>query len=245
MVSCADQRSSVPIRAFWELQYRLTARCVNSNLLMLVPGCINCVLDVLIVIIPLPLLWRLRTTRKQKLTLTSIFVVGGFVCVCSIIRLVVLSRLQDVDLTWNYINAAIWTATEPSMGVVSACLPSLRPLFNRMFSGTYHGPTLKSTRGKSAQDYGSGTSRRYIWSDSKDSTVDLRSFSRLEDGANETKDNNSWGFNVLVHGGRNKNGSPSDQVSLEEMQTPARGIRVKTEVTLISTQRLEYRDQLF
>ncbi len=84
-----------------------------------------------------------------------------------------------------------------------------------------------------------------MWSDSKDSTVDSRSFSRLEDGGNDTKDNNSWGFNVLVHGGKNTNGSPSDQVSLEEMQTPARRIKVRTEVTLISTQRLEYRDQLF
>lgn len=245
MISCANQQSSVPIHAFWDLQYRTTAHCVNPNLLLLVPGGINCVLDVLIVLIPLPLLWRLRTTKNQKITLTAIFVVGGFVCVCSIIRLVVLSRLQDVDLTWNYINAAIWTATEPSMGVISACLPSMRPLFNRIFSGTYRGPTFKSTRGKSAQDYGSGTSGRHMWSDSKGSTVDSRSFSRLEDVANDSRDNNSWGFNVLVHGGKNTNGNPSDQVSLEEMQTPARRIKVRTEVTLISTQRFEYRDQLF
>lgn len=245
MISCANQQSSVPIHAFWDLQYRTTARCVNPNLLLLVPGGINCVLDVLIVLIPLPLLWRLRTTRNQKITLTSIFIVGGFVCVCSIIRLVVLSRLQDADLTWNYINAAIWTATEPSMGVISACLPSMRPLFTRIFSGTYRGPTFKSTRGKSAQDYGSGTSGRYMWSDSKGSTVDSRSFSRLEDVANDSNDNTLWGFNVLVHGGKNSNGNPSDQVSLEEMQTPARRIKVRTEVTLISTQRFEYRDQLF
>ena len=84
-----------------------------------------------------------------------------------------------------------------------------------------------------------------MWSDSKGSTVDSRSFSRLEDVANDSNDNTSWGFNVLVHGGKNTNGNPSDQVSLEEMQTPARRIKVRTEVTLVSTQRFEYRDQLF
>ena len=84
-----------------------------------------------------------------------------------------------------------------------------------------------------------------MWSDSKGSTVDSRSFSRLEDVANDSNDNTLWGFNVLVHGGKNSNGNPSDQVSLEEMQTPARRIKVRTEVTLISTQRFEYRDQLF
>ena len=84
-----------------------------------------------------------------------------------------------------------------------------------------------------------------MWSDSNGSTVDSRSFSRLEDVANDTKDKNSWGFNVLVHGGKNANGNSSDRVSEVEMQTPARRIKVRTEVTLISTQRLEYRDQLF
>ena len=84
-----------------------------------------------------------------------------------------------------------------------------------------------------------------MWSDSNGSTVDSRSFSRLEDVANDSKDNNSWGFNVLVHGGKNVNGNSSDRVSEVEMQTPARRIKVRTEVTLISTQRLEYRDQLF
>lgn len=192
---------------------------------------------------PLPLLWRLRTTKGQKLTLTSIFVVAGFVCLCSIIRLVVLSRLEDVDLTWNYVNAGIWTATEPTMGVVSACLPSLRPLLKRLVSNTYHGPTFKSTRNKSAQNYGSGTSSRYMWSRGKGEDGDLRSFTRLEETGVESE--TPWGHNVHVHGGKKQRGNPDDQISLEEMQTPSRRIKVKTEVTLISTERLEYRDQLF
>ena len=56
-------------------------------------------------------------------------------CIISIIRLIVLSRLYDVDVTCNaqslkfayysftdiidignYVNAAIWSAAEPSMG---------------------------------------------------------------------------------------------------------------------------------
>lgn len=35
------------------------------------------------------------------------------VCFISIIRLVVLSRLHEFDVTWNYVNAAIWSAAEP------------------------------------------------------------------------------------------------------------------------------------
>ncbi len=137
-----------------------------------------------------------------------------------------------MSIQGNYVNAGIWTATEPTMGVVSACLPSLRPLLKRLVSNTYHGPTFKGTSG-------SGTSSRYMWS--KDG--DLRSFTRLEETGVES--NTPWGHNVHVHGGKKQRGNPDDQISLEEMQTPSRRIKVKTEVTLISTERLEYRDQLF
>lgn len=70
-----------------------------------------------------------------------------------------------------------------------------------------------------------------------------RSFSRPDDMGNEP--NSKWGFNVRVHGGKDERAGYEDQVDLEDMQTPERRIKVKTEVTLISTERMEYRDQLF
>ena len=129
-------------------------------------------------------------------------------------------------------------ATEPTMGVVSACLPSLRPLLKRLVSNTYHGPTFRSTRNKSAQEYGSGTSSRYMWSRNKGEDGDLRSFTRLEETG--VKGNTPWGHKVHVHCGKKKHGSPDDQISLDEMQTPSRRIKVKTEVTLISTGELYF-----
>lgn len=82
-----------------------------------------------------------------------------------------------------------------------------------------------------------------MWSRNKGEDSDIRSFTRLDERPEENSD--AWGHTIQVHGGRDKRGNPEDQVSLEEMQTPSRRIKVKTEVTLISTERLEYRDQLF
>ena len=143
----------------------------------------------------------------------------------------------------NYVNAAIWTACEPSMGVVSACLPSLRPLFKRIFRGTYRGPTFRSRSGKSLRDYGSGSSARHAWTSSKNETDDTKNFSRLEEAPDER--HASWGHNVEVQGGRQGRHGGDDDISLVEMHMPIKRIKVKTEVTLISTERLEYRDQLF
>ncbi|KAL8636285.1 MAG: hypothetical protein Q9228_006308, partial [Teloschistes exilis] len=43
-------------------------------------------------------------------------------------------------LVRNYVPAATWSAAEPSVAVVSACLPSLRPLFVRIVWGGNHRP---------------------------------------------------------------------------------------------------------
>lgn len=48
MALCTDSNLSIPVHAFWEVQYRLTATCLDSNLVILVPGGINCALDFII-----------------------------------------------------------------------------------------------------------------------------------------------------------------------------------------------------
>ncbi|KAG8525431.1 uncharacterized protein KY384_009075 [Bacidia gigantensis] len=77
----------------------------------------------------------------------------------------------------------------------------------------------------------------------KSEADDLRNFSKLDEAPNET--HNSWGHNVQVQGGRFGRPGADDDVSLAEMQVSPKRIKVKTEVILISTERLEYRDQLF
>ena len=39
-----------------------------------------------------------------------------------------LLKLTQVDITWNYDDAAVWSAVEPNVAVISACLPMLRPV---------------------------------------------------------------------------------------------------------------------
>ena len=127
------------------------------------------------------------------------------------------------------------------MGVISACLPSLRPLFSMIFSGEYKGLAFLSRPiGKGAQDYSSGSKfTKHLWSRNKDDGQDLSSLAHLkEESVNELE--LAWGHNVHVDGGRNK-----DNFGLDESPTSMRQIRVKTEVTLISSQRFEYQDQLY
>lgn len=49
-------------------------------------------------------------------------------CIASIIRLVYLARIDYDDVTYTSVTAVLMTAVEPSLAVMLACIPLLRPL---------------------------------------------------------------------------------------------------------------------
>ena len=80
------------------------------------------------------------------------------VCVASIIRVPYIARMSLLDPSWSDVYGAIWSIVELNLGIVSACLPTLRPLFLHVFRGGYsptsHGQPAK---GKSTGNVESDT----------------------------------------------------------------------------------------
>lgn len=238
-----------PIHGFWDKQ--IPFHCDDFDQGYVAAGALNVALDFLIIGLPIPLLWKLRTTTSQKSVLTGIFTCAGFVCIISIVRIVVISHLKIFDVTWNYVESGIWSAAEPCMGVVAACIPSLRPLLSLIIRGTYRGPTMYS---KSAQNTTSTSSSRMVWSRRAKQGDDLNqvgpgSFTKLEDAH---PGSSKWGHDVQVKGGKERRerkkpthdtALPDDGISLEEM-VPQSGIKVKSEI-VITTSAWEYKDRVF
>lgn len=55
------------------------------------------------------------------------------VCVATIVRVYTITKMKSsVDITWVIGDAMIWSNVEPCIGIVSACLPTLRPLLRRI-----------------------------------------------------------------------------------------------------------------
>lgn len=151
------------------------------------------------------------------------------------IRVCVLSRLEEFDVTWNYVDAALWSAAEPAVGIIAACLPSLRPLVAVVWKGSYRGPTFigyQSATKKNAQMTSSASSRT-VWGREK------TNFERIEDGTG-----GKWGNNADVVGGHRQVGEGEDDISLEELNPTHGGIRVKNEV-VVTTGHWGYDDRLF
>lgn len=54
------------------------------------------------------------------------------VCVASLVRIYTIVKMGDsIDITWAIGDAMIWSNVEPCLGIVSACLPTLRPVLRR------------------------------------------------------------------------------------------------------------------
>ncbi|GFF44457.1 hypothetical protein IFM58399_07297 [Aspergillus lentulus] len=153
----------LPIRGFWDKS--LNPHCgVDVNQFFIGNAVPNIITDWALLILPMPYIWRLHKNTAQKIAISSVFVLGGFICVISIVRLVIMLdsyRVPSIDVTWVFIGPSTWTAVETNIGVVSACLPSLRPLL-RLLDRDHGTQDSDSSPKKSAHSYGtlSSTGKR-------------------------------------------------------------------------------------
>lgn len=125
------------------------------------------------------------------------------------------------------------------MGVISACLPSLRPGLSILLRGSTKGLGVKKKGNGSGPD---GSPR--IWRSRTRDDDREGIFQRLDEPIDWNR--RQWGYVSAVRGGQSTGRSENtDEISLQEMNAPARGIRVQKEVVVTSSDWLEYKDKVF
>jgi hypothetical protein len=124
----------MPIQAFWDRTKAASCR-VDLPAFFIVSAVPNIITDFVLLALPLHAVWQLHSGRVQKIALTATFLIGGFVCIVSIVRIIELidNGMKSHDLTWQYSSPAIWTCVEANIAIVSACLPLFRPIL-RLFT---------------------------------------------------------------------------------------------------------------
>ena len=107
--------------------------------------------DVLLVVIPLPLFWKLKLPTREKWIVTVLFALGLFASVASIMRIRVLHDVQSTDATFGAVATLNWSVVEVGTGIVCACVPCLKPLVKRLMPGRF-ATTAERSRGVVKQD---------------------------------------------------------------------------------------------
>ncbi|KAL1644466.1 hypothetical protein SLS58_004380 [Diplodia intermedia] len=74
-----------PVRRYWDP--RVPGNCRDPETYWVATSSIGITMDFIVWLLPMPLLRRLRLPMRQKLGLTAVFTLGGFVCIVSVLRL--------------------------------------------------------------------------------------------------------------------------------------------------------------
>lgn len=149
-LSCLNIFQCRPTRAAFTYPVPEAVSCTNIVTLYLSSAPVNIITDLAILLLPMPLLTAMRLPRKQKIILVATFSAGAFVTVVDVVRL---AYLQDAafarlsaqagqnrdgnrenrgeDFSWNAALSFMWSAVEVNLGLICACVPSLKPLFLR------------------------------------------------------------------------------------------------------------------
>lgn len=105
-------------------------------------GIKDIIVDVIIITLPLPWISKLNLNRKKKIMSCILFSVGLCVIIVSAGRIAVVDKfVHSTNPTVDMMDLAILSVVELSLGIICACLPSVKPLLNSQYV-----PFLKSTR---------------------------------------------------------------------------------------------------
>ncbi|VUC33090.1 unnamed protein product [Clonostachys rosea] len=119
---------------------------------------LNIVSDIILFVLPVPMVLKLQVRTLQKVGLLLIFGVGSLTIVTSIVRAVVLPvMMHSIDQSWEITNVSICIIIEANLFVMCAALPTLRKFFQHttpkyILSSLYGSSKSKSTnQGSSSQ----------------------------------------------------------------------------------------------
>ncbi|RAL13867.1 uncharacterized protein BO97DRAFT_442171 [Aspergillus homomorphus CBS 101889] len=126
-IICVSVFQCDPIAKAWNPS--LPGTCINLKGSFIGNAVPNIVTDVAILSLPVHAVWGLHASLTHRLSVIAIFLLGSFVVFTSAYRFSTLFQFEPADTTWTLAKACTWCLIECSSGIISACLPTLRPLF--------------------------------------------------------------------------------------------------------------------
>ncbi|KAL9048407.1 MAG: hypothetical protein Q9206_006047 [Seirophora lacunosa] len=126
----------IPMARNWD--HNVPGRCIDELTFARYTSIPNVVTGFAMLILPLPMVWRLKISVHQKIALTATFLHGIIGFAASVARLAILfepgmeNSSGALAISWT-----IWTIVEPGNYVIAACLPTLRPILARLLPASF------------------------------------------------------------------------------------------------------------
>ncbi|KAI1177724.1 hypothetical protein F4777DRAFT_576802 [Nemania sp. FL0916] len=121
----------IPARKKWYPE--VPGHCGDDVKLYLALASIDFVLDIVILILPLPILWRLQLPLGKKFGLTLVFGLGLAIIIITAVRFKFFFAVDLADVTYTIVPQGVLSALVPLLGIVNANLPVMQPALKKIF----------------------------------------------------------------------------------------------------------------
>ncbi|KAI1483618.1 hypothetical protein F4774DRAFT_366040 [Daldinia eschscholtzii] len=129
----ADLFGCTPFSAHWGTPEEQATYCIDTEALFVWGSFPNIVTDVILLILPLPIVWNLHASTGFKVGLVITFLFGSIGLITSIFRFIAFyNKNSFIDPTYSAVELIIWTVCEPGVYLIAACLVVYRPLLDKI-----------------------------------------------------------------------------------------------------------------
>ncbi|KAF2431911.1 hypothetical protein EJ08DRAFT_696058 [Tothia fuscella] len=134
-----------PVKDYWTFPEPPGAKCLEEGPVTLASGCLKTFADLLITTLPIPLILRMNMQKRQRYGVAALLALGYIASIAGIVRTYFTYRTfyQTYDVTWWEYPGFLCAALENDLGVICACIPTLRPLWPHVFGGPINVLTAK------------------------------------------------------------------------------------------------------
>ncbi|KAI9743050.1 MAG: hypothetical protein M1818_003345 [Claussenomyces sp. TS43310] len=120
----------------WQSPKAVATHCSDYKYIQLGHATSDVATDLVVLAIPIPIIWKLHMSPPQKLALLVVFLLGYISTAAATARVVFVTKdlykttTGARDIRGEETNVMVWGYVEAGVGVIAACLPTLRPLLN-------------------------------------------------------------------------------------------------------------------
>ncbi|KAI9651554.1 MAG: hypothetical protein M1831_000770, partial [Alyxoria varia] len=127
----------VPLEALWNPQVQ--GKCMDVNKFYRYGSLPSAPLDVILLVLPIPAIWKLHASTRVRVGLTLTFLTGSIGMIIAIVRTVTFFQVQDPssDTTWTNVPFQTWCIVESGCYLIASCLPRLLPILNWVTRGQF------------------------------------------------------------------------------------------------------------
>ncbi|KAI3542584.1 integral membrane protein [Colletotrichum filicis] len=96
-------------------------------------GVVDVIVDLIIFILPIPMVLKLQVSSAHRIALIGIFGAGILTIIFGALRLASVFSVDFLDFSFTSPNAMVWSSAEMGVALMVSSSPILRPVFDRIF----------------------------------------------------------------------------------------------------------------